>query len=71
MLTIEPKSDDLTEITEPKIAGRFAGLIGGMLIMQQNSRFIFLPIKKYIGYDMTISRTVEQIDLAPVQASLF
>ena len=71
MLTIEPKSDDLTEIIEPKIAGRFAGLIGGMLIMQQNSRFIFLPIKKYIGYDMTISRTVEQLDLAPVQASLF
>ena len=71
MLTIEPKSDDLTEIIEPKIAGHFAGLIGGMLIMQQNSRFIFLPIKKYIGYDMTISRTVEQLDLAPVQASLF
>lgn len=71
MLTIEPKSDDLTEIVEPKIAGRFAGLIGSMLIMQQNSRFIFLPIKKYIGYNMTISRTVEQLDLAPVQASLF
>lgn len=71
MLAVEPKSDALTEMTEPKIAGRFAGLIGGMLIMQQNNRFIFLPIKKYIGYSITISRNIEQLDLAPVQASLF
>jgi hypothetical protein len=71
MFAIESIDNDLTEITEPMIAGHFVGLIGSMLIMQQNDRFIFLPLKKYIGYDMNISRTVEQIDLAPVQASLF
>lgn len=71
MFAIESIDNDLTEITEPMIAGHFVGLIGSMLIMQQNDRFIFLPLKKYIGYDMNISRTVEQIDLVPVQASLF
>lgn len=71
MFAIESIDNDLTEITEPMIAGYFVGLVGSMLVMQQNDRFIFLPLKKYIGYDMNISRTVEQIDLAPVQASLF
>ncbi len=71
MFAIESIDNDLTEITEPMIAGHFVGLVGSMLVMQQNDRFIFLPLKKYIGYDMNISRTVEQIDLAPVQASLF
>lgn len=61
----------LSEITEPKISGSFAGMMGTLLVMRHDSRLVFLPLKKYIGNNVEISRQIEPLDLAPLQTSLF
>ena len=72
-MLLNPQLDSTaaTEITEPKISGHFAGMVGSLLIMQHDDRLVFMPLKYYVGYDFTISRVIEPLALAPMQTSLF
>ena len=69
----EPEFDSttLSEISEPKISGEFVGMIGSLIIMRYGDRPVFLPLKKFSGRAVIISREPVPLELAPLQTSLF
>lgn len=56
---------------QPRLSGTFVGLLGQLLIMEQQSRLLVTPMKQYLGNYVTITDDVAPLDIAPVQASLF
>lgn len=56
---------------QPHLSGAFVGLVGQLLVMEQQNRLLAMPMKQYLGNYVTIAGDVAPLDLAPVQASLF
>lgn len=60
----EPTSHNL-------ISGKVSGMLGSLLFCEQQDTQLFLPLKKYTGYRVTLSDTETHIDLPAQQISLF
>lgn len=56
---------------QPHLSGTFVGLIGQLLVMEQQNRLLAMPMKQYLGNYVTIAGDIAPLKLAPVQASLF
>ena len=56
---------------QPRLSGAFVGLLGQLLIMEQQNRLLVTPMKQYLGNYVTIAGDVAPLDLTPVQTSLF
>lgn len=54
------------------ISGKVTGMIGSILFSQYDEKTtLFLPMKKYVGYRVTITDSVSQVAVKAKQASLF
>jgi hypothetical protein len=53
------------------ISGRSVGMLGTILWCAQDDAMLYLPLKKYIGYNVTLSYDAVPIELPPRQTSLF
>jgi hypothetical protein len=53
------------------ISGLGAGMIGSLLLCQQQEELYYIALKKYVGYNIEITNTVTPITTAPRQTSLF
>ena len=53
------------------ISGKVCGMLGSLLFCEQQNTQLFLPIKKYTGYYVTLSDIETVIDLPAQQISLF
>jgi hypothetical protein len=53
------------------LSGQGIGMLGAVLFCQQNDALLYLPLKKHVGYKMTINTTVTPIDIPARQTSLF
>jgi hypothetical protein len=68
--TLHPQ--DLVDITSgDSISGACIGMIGSVLVMEQDGLQYTLPLSKLTGYKATLSYDVVKNDAAPHQASLF
>ena len=54
-----------------KIAGRVQGMFGSLLFCDQQDTSLFLPLKKFVGYHLTLSHASEEMELPARQVSLF
>ncbi len=52
------------------ISGRVYAVIGTNLCTMYDDRLLVLPLKRLVGYRLTISSNIEPLSLPPVQASL-
>ncbi len=66
-----PLDDVVSRNTDAMISGDVVGCIGTELIAKNDSRLLSLNLKKFIGYPVELSSTIEPISLPPQQASLF
>lgn len=53
------------------VSGRVIGMLGCLLFCTQQDTPVFLPLKKYTGYEVTLSHEEKPIDLPARQISLF
>lgn len=53
------------------ISGNVAGMLGTFLFCKQQDTTVFIPLKKFIGYKVTVSNSEEKIALPEQQLSLF
>ncbi|MDR0591516.1 MAG: DUF2797 domain-containing protein [Candidatus Nomurabacteria bacterium] len=53
------------------ISGKILACVGSILIAENDGEKLLLPIKKFVGYNATISDGVKSVELAPKQFSLF
>lgn len=53
------------------ISGRATGMLGCLLFCTQQDNTVFLPLKKYTGYPVTVSHDQTPIELPARQISLF
>jgi hypothetical protein len=53
------------------ISGKVSGTLGSLLFCEQQDTQIFLALKKYVGYHVTLSETETLLDLPAQQISLF
>ena len=53
------------------LSGVVTGSLGSLLFCEQQSTPLFLPIKKYVGYQVTLSYSERPIELPARQTSLF
>lgn len=53
------------------ISGKIIGMLGSLLFYEQKDVTLFLPIKKYVGYSVVVSREEVTINLPARQTSLF
>ncbi|MFI5212491.1 MAG: DUF2797 domain-containing protein [Candidatus Saccharimonadales bacterium] len=60
---------DLTD--QAQISGIVTGMLGSLLFTRQQDQVLFLPLKKYIGYRMTITYNQTMIALPARQIALF
>ena len=56
---------------QPHLSGAFVGLVGQLLVMEQQNRLLAMPMKQYLGNYVTITGDIAPLKFAPVQASLF
>jgi len=54
-----------------RVSGIVTGALGSLLFCDQQTTPIFLPIKKYIGYELALGHSEVPIDLPARQTSLF
>ena len=54
-----------------RISGGCVGLLGSVLFCTQADSLLYLPLKKYVGYNLRLDNTVSPIDLPAQQTSLF
>lgn len=67
-----PSLDNIYDATPHNlISGKVSGLLGSLLFCEQQDTQLFLPLKKYIGYKVSISNIETVIDLPAQQISLF
>lgn len=64
-------SDAYNSSEHQRISGNVIGALGSLLFCGQQETPLFLPIKKYIGYQVTLSHSETRIDLPARQISLF
>lgn len=53
------------------ISGKVSGMLGSLLFCEQQDTQVFLPLKKYVGYRLTLSEIETLLDLPAQQISLF
>lgn len=53
------------------ISGKVSGMLGSLLFCEQQDTQLFLPLKKYVGYKVSVSDTETPVDLPAQQISLF
>jgi hypothetical protein len=53
------------------ISGLVVGMMGSLLFCTQQDNMFYMPLKKYVGYHLTIDPTVTPIATEPQQTSLF
>lgn len=63
--------DLINRTTAHSISGNVKGMLGSLLISEHQDSLLLLPLKKYLGYNVTISNKETQLELPPRQASLF
>ncbi|HSW91668.1 MAG TPA: DUF2797 domain-containing protein [Candidatus Saccharimonadales bacterium] len=67
-----PQFSDSVETTEyDMISGKTIGMLGSFLFCEQQDTPLFLPLKKYTGYKLTLSYDETPITLPARQISLF
>lgn len=67
-----PKLEDAFETTgQSRLSGKVVGMLGSLLFCEQQDTPLFLPLKKYTGYSVTLSFEEAHIDLPARQISLF
>lgn len=67
-----PRLDTAYETTAHHlISGKVSGMLGSLLFCEQQDTQTFLPLKKYIGYKMSLSDNETLLDLPAQQVSLF
>lgn len=70
--TDTPPLDNIYDATSHNlISGKARGMLGSLLFCEQQDTQLFLPLKKYIGYKVSISDTETALDLPAQQISLF
>lgn len=68
----QPRFSDVYDSSEHKrVSGSVIGALGSLLFCDYQGTPIFLPIKKYIGYEVNISYSETPIELPARQISLF
>ncbi len=65
------RPQDIVDITEDCISGACIGMIGSVLVMEQDDLQYTLPLTKLTGYNMTLNYGITKNAAAPHQASLF
>lgn len=53
------------------ISGKCVGALGSLLFFQQQDSVLYIPLKKYTGYHLSIDNTITPIDTPAHQTSLF
>lgn len=66
-----PLQDSHNTSDNDMISGEGIGMLGAALFCRQNDTLLYLPLKKYVGYKVTLTRTVTAIDTPAMQTSLF
>jgi hypothetical protein len=67
-----PKLSESVEVTDHNmISGKVTGMLGSFLFCEQQDTPLFLPLKKYTGYKLTLSYNEAPIILPARQISLF
>lgn len=67
-----PKLSDGFDCTPiGKVSGKMVGALGSLFFFDQQDTPLFLPMKKYLGYPLTLTQTITPIDLPARQISLF
>ncbi len=64
-------SEAINQCEDKLISGKFIGQIGTILIFSYKDSYLLLPIKKFTGYPIKISKEIAEIELPEIQASLF
>lgn len=57
--------------TQQKISGQCIGQLGSLLFCSQNDSLLYLPLKKFVGYNVTMRDTITPISTPAKQISLF
>lgn len=69
--TLPSLSDVYDTSPQKSISGEVVGMIGTTLITKYQTEYIVLPLKQYVGYMITISKSLTTLDLPARQATLF
>ena len=56
---------------ERKISGKFIGLYGDILVVENGQNQFMLALKKIIGHGIELADSIEDVDFDPQQISLF
>jgi hypothetical protein len=69
---IKPNLSDSVDLSDQDItSGKVTGMLGSLLFCNQQDTPVFLPLKKYIGYPVTLSYDETPLTLPARQISLF
>lgn len=68
---IEQLRQAINVADQAKIAGKFVGMLGQILLCEQDDNLLALPLKKLVGYYFEESADDTAIELPPAQFSLF
>lgn len=70
--TTQPKFADAYNCTADHIiSGQTIGMLGSLLFCYHQDTPVFLPLKKYVGYKVTVTNTESPLSLPAQQTSLF
>lgn len=61
----------VTAMTEPKISGEAEAVVGDILITRYDDRFLAMPLKQRLGYQVQITDQLLSLSLEPEQMQLF
>jgi hypothetical protein len=64
-------SDAYSMVQHDCISGLVTGMMGSLLFCTQQDKTLYISLKKYVGYNVTIQHTVTPIATEPQQTSLF
>ncbi|MDR1032890.1 MAG: DUF2797 domain-containing protein [Candidatus Nomurabacteria bacterium] len=53
------------------ISGKVRACVGSLLVANNDDNKLLLPLKKFVGYRVTVSNVVKNVELAPKQFTLF
>jgi hypothetical protein len=69
---VTPRLSDAQAVVQHNyISGLITGMMGSLLFCMQQDKTFYIPLKKYVGYHVTIDPTVRPIAIEPQQISLF
>ncbi len=62
---------DVTDHVEGKISGKFLGLYGDILLLENANQQFMCSLKRFISFKVTMTQTQEKMNFEPQQISLF